>query len=45
MKARGIRYLVLYDGDFGANDFRGHPALWGVTKLGEAAESTLYRVD
>jgi hypothetical protein len=44
-KARGIRYLMIYDGDLGADDFRRHAAEWGITKLGEAAESVLYRID
>lgn len=44
-KARGIHYLLVYDGDLGANDFRQYPTRWGLTKLGEAAESVIYRID
>jgi hypothetical protein len=36
---------MIYDGDLGADDFRRHAAEWGITKLGEAAESVLYRID
>jgi hypothetical protein len=48
LKARGIRYLLVYQGDLGATDFETHAEQWGITKLGEAGgtdESRLYRID
>jgi hypothetical protein len=45
LKARGIRYLLVYDGDLGANDFRDHAAQWGLKKIAEAAESVIYQVN
>jgi hypothetical protein len=45
LKARGVRYLLVYDGDLGAGDFRKYSARWGITKVGEVAENVLYRID
>lgn len=45
LKSRGIHYLLLFDSDYGAADFRGNAAAWGVTPLGERGDARLYRLD
>jgi hypothetical protein len=45
LKFRGIRYLLFYDFDFGAEDFRKKGAVWGITFLGERNTARLYRID
>uniref|UniRef100_Q01T36 4-amino-4-deoxy-L-arabinose transferase and related glycosyltransferases of PMT family-like protein n=1 Tax=Solibacter usitatus (strain Ellin6076) TaxID=234267 RepID=Q01T36_SOLUE len=40
--ARGIRYLLVTPGAFGANDFNENPREWGIQLLGESAGRRLY---
>ena len=44
-KARGVDYLLIYDDDFSAEDFRRNSKLWGATLLGEHKGARLYRFD
>ncbi len=45
LKTRGVNYMLIYDGDFGADDLRVRSAVWGITPLGERKGATLYRLD
>jgi hypothetical protein len=45
LKARRIRYLLIFDRDFGAEDFLKNARLWGLTPLGERAGARVYRLD
>ena len=45
LKAHGVGYLLLYDGDPYTADFRDHAAYWGIRPLGSAAENTVYKID
>ena len=40
--ARGISYLLVTPGAFGANDFSENPAAWGIRMIGEAGGARLY---
>lgn len=40
--ARGIRYLLVSPGAFGANDFRDHSSAWGIRLAGESMGTRLY---
>jgi hypothetical protein len=40
--ARGINYLLVTPGAFGANDFNENPGTWGVELLGESGGRRLY---
>jgi hypothetical protein len=40
--ARGIHYLLVTPGAFGANDFNDNPAAWGIELLGESGGRRLY---
>ena len=45
LKARGIRYVFLGPGDFGAADVLRFPAGWGMTPVGELEGSHIYHID
>lgn len=45
LKRRGVRYVLIWDEDFGAEDFRKNAVLWGATFLGERNGARLYRLD
>jgi len=45
LKARGIDYFLVYDSDFGVEDFKLKSKLWGMTFLGEHSGARLYRLD
>ncbi len=45
LKRRGVHHLLIWDDDFGAEDFRKNAVVWGVTLLGERNGARLYRVD
>lgn len=45
LKRRGVHYLLIWDEDFGAEDFRRNAVVWGVTFLGERNGARLYRLD
>jgi len=44
MRLRGVNYLLVGDGDFGAADFRGDPEIWGIKPIAKDAGSTLYQI-
>lgn len=44
LKRRGIRYFLIHDGDYGAEDFRKKAALWNIELAGEAFGARLYRI-
>jgi len=44
VKRRGIDYLLVFDGEFGADDFRGNADLWGIVPVGEYRGARLYRL-
>jgi hypothetical protein len=39
---RGIRYLLVSGGTFGANEFDENADVWGIRRIGESAGSRLY---
>jgi len=45
LKRRGVRYVLIWDEDFGAEDFRKNAVLWGATFLAERNGARLYRLD
>jgi F5/8 type C domain-containing protein/dolichyl-phosphate-mannose-protein mannosyltransferase len=45
LRRREIKYLLLQDDDFKAEEFRTNYAAWGITPLGERAGARLYRLD
>ena len=45
MKARGIRYLLVNDTDFFAEDMRKYPSFWGVIELYSNETARLYLID
>src|SRR5260370_13517813 len=42
LMARGIRYLLVTPGAFGANDFNDNSSAWGIELLGESEGGRLY---
>jgi Dolichyl-phosphate-mannose-protein mannosyltransferase len=44
LKARGIRYIFIRPGDYGADDFAKYSTAWGLTLAGEANGSRVYRI-
>jgi hypothetical protein len=44
LKRRGIDYLLVFDGDFGADDLQGNAGLWGIRQVGEYRGARLYRL-
>ena len=45
LAGRGIRYLLINRADFIAADLSERAAQWGITKVAEANETILYRID
>ncbi len=45
LKVRGVNFLLMYDFDFGSEDFRTRSAVWGITMLGGRNGARLYRFD
>lgn len=45
VKARGVRYLLIHDSDFRAEDFRTRASEWGLRFLAERAGARLYRIE
>jgi hypothetical protein len=43
--ARGVRYLLVKDGSYGALDFWANAAAWGIVEIGERNGTRLYRID
>jgi hypothetical protein len=44
LKTRGIQYVLIHPGDFGADDFLRYPAAWGLSLAGEENGTRLYRI-
>jgi hypothetical protein len=44
-KAAGLGFLLVNQSDGVATDIKNHSNIWGVTKLAEANDTTLYRID
>jgi hypothetical protein len=44
LKRRGIDYLLVFDGEFGAEDLRRNAGLWGIREVGEYKGARLYRL-
>jgi hypothetical protein len=41
---RGVDYLLIHDGDYGADDYRDDPEAWALTVVAKAEDATLYKV-
>ena len=44
MKYRGIGYLLVFDSDFRADDYRDRAHMWGIELVGQARGARLYRI-
>lgn len=44
LKRRGVDYLLVFDGEFGADDFRANADLWGITQVAETGGARLYQL-
>jgi hypothetical protein len=44
LRARGVNYVLIQDGDFGADDLKDDPESWGLEVSGQTARATLYRI-
>jgi len=44
LKRRGIDYLLVFDGEFGADDLRRNIGLWGIRQIGEYKGARLYQL-
>jgi hypothetical protein len=44
LERHGIRYILLFDGEYGADDFRENQDLWGIRQVGEVDGARLYRL-
>jgi hypothetical protein len=45
LKARGITHLLIWDGDYGADDIRVNAAVWGVSQVRELGPIRLYQLN
>jgi len=43
MAKRGVHYLMMWDTDFGASDFRGDPEAWGLELVAADSGARLYK--
>jgi hypothetical protein len=43
-RRRGVDYLVIFDDEIGAADYRLHAAQWGLKEVGEADGARLYKL-
>jgi hypothetical protein len=43
MRARGIRNLLIYDANYGADDFAKDPEAWGLKLIARGEDTRLYR--
>ena len=41
---RGVDYILIHDGDYGADDYRDDPEAWALTVAAKAGGATLYKV-
>jgi hypothetical protein len=44
VKSRGVTHLLIFDSQFGADDFRTKSALWGIVPVGESYGARLYQL-
>ena len=44
LKRRGVDYVLLFDGEFGAADLRTHADLWGIRQVSEDQGARLYQL-
>ena len=44
LKRRGIDYLLVFDGEFGADDLQRNAGLWGIRQVGEYRGARLYQL-
>jgi hypothetical protein len=44
VRARGVNFILIQDGDMGADDFKDDPESWGLEVCGQTARATLYRI-
>ncbi|HLK67215.1 MAG TPA: glycosyltransferase family 39 protein [Bryobacteraceae bacterium] len=44
LKRSGIDYVLMFDGEFGADDFQKNAALWGVLQVAEQQGARLYQL-
>jgi hypothetical protein len=44
LKRRGVGYVLLFDADMAAADFRQNTALWGVREVGQSGGARLYEL-
>jgi hypothetical protein len=44
LRRRGIDYLLIFEGEFGADDLNRNPSLWGIRQVGEYRGARLYRL-
>lgn len=44
LKTRGIQYVLMKPGDFGADDIFRYPAAWGLSLVGQESGAHLYRI-
>lgn len=44
LERRGVGYILVFDGEWGADDFRANQDLWGIRQLGVADGGRLYRL-
>ena len=42
-RARGIRNLLIYDANYGADDFAKDPEAWGLKLIARGEDTRLYR--
>ncbi len=45
MKAAGVRWILIRDGDYEADDLRVNSPYWGITLVGQVYEYRLWRLD
>ena len=43
MHARGVHYLMIYDTNYGADDFAEDPEAWGLKLIGRGDGARLYQ--
>jgi hypothetical protein len=45
MKALGLRFLLVNEGDMVFADMKKYPSFWGITQLAEVNGTHFYRID
>jgi hypothetical protein len=45
MKALGLRFLLVNEGDMVYEDMKKYPSFWGITQLAEVNGTHFYRID